>query len=192
MATHTPWGDSQSSQKLAPGIITYSTAGHGGIHLSPSLNAQVAECWRRKDGWYEEDLDWAIVAFHFPDVFSKDLAYAKGVLRDWYPDEYQQVTGETLTPETSLKLRDRAFREATKDKLVALAAFGATGAPNSAIPTGMVGVIACRGGLLENFQYASKEMRYFLVDVTEYRTSSPGFVIDESRHVEVPSFHSRD
>jgi len=39
MATSTPWGLSQTARQLTPGIMIYSTAGHGGIHLSPARMA---------------------------------------------------------------------------------------------------------------------------------------------------------
>ncbi len=48
----------------------YSTAGHGGIKLSPERNRVVNKAWRRKGGWYEEDVDAAIVILTFPQYFS--------------------------------------------------------------------------------------------------------------------------
>ena len=93
MSTNTPWGPSQDSKEIAPGIVFYSTASHGGIHLAPTLNAQVADVWRREEGWYEEDCDWAIVAFTFPALFLNAYASAVDTVRHWYPCEYEQVTG---------------------------------------------------------------------------------------------------
>lgn len=72
----TPWGFADRQTELAPGIISYSTPSHGGIQLSPELNAKVpahikAATFNKlgEQGWYEEDVDWAIVAHFFPDAF---------------------------------------------------------------------------------------------------------------------------
>jgi hypothetical protein len=198
MATTTPWGPSQHSEKLAPGIMQYSTAGHGGIHLSPKRNAEVHPAWRIEGGWYEEDLDWAIVAFHFPEAFpnkppvkGKDFrTYVDQTLRNWYPRQYMAVTGLTVTPEESFKLREEAYREAHRDDLVC---FAAAGTWHEAVPEGMVGVFACKGGRLPNGRYADSTIRYFLVPAEEYRAHceshgySMGFVVDPARHQEINS-----
>lgn len=70
MATNTPWGKSQSSDKVAPGIVWYTTASHGGFHLSKKRIEQMPEPYRSfkpfaGEGWYEEDCDWAIVCLCF-------------------------------------------------------------------------------------------------------------------------------
>lgn len=190
MPTHTPWGLSQSSRTLAQGIREYTTASHGGIHLSPRCNAQIAECWRIATGWYEEDCDWAIVAYHFPEAFSGvNFELALQTLKSYKPDEYTLVTGKNVTLEESHKLRERAFREATKDKLVTVAAFGDW---HPKIPKGYVGAIAYKGGRPENGMYAS-DLRYFLVPRAEYHAHQQsvvymGFTIDETRHQEVEKF----
>src|SRR3990172_8281799 len=67
MATSTPWGTAQQSHQLAPGIMQYYTAGHGGIHLSQGrLKGLPPEFlgWDGKNGqggWYEEDCEAAKV-----------------------------------------------------------------------------------------------------------------------------------
>ena len=33
---HTPWGPPQDVEELAEGVLRVSTAGHGGLQLSPS------------------------------------------------------------------------------------------------------------------------------------------------------------
>jgi hypothetical protein len=64
----TPWGEPQTTEILAPGIVLFTTASHGGIWLSPERNAQVplklkrgSFCGNGLAGWYEEDCDAAIV-----------------------------------------------------------------------------------------------------------------------------------
>lgn len=71
--SHSPWGPIQSATVLAPGIVSVSTAGHGGIWLSPEREAQIPENVRAiarqyaPSPWYEEDCDSAIVALWFAD-----------------------------------------------------------------------------------------------------------------------------
>ena len=70
----TPWGPAQTSEVIAPGITFYSTASHGGFHLSDERNARVSLKLRRSTflqlgmkGWYEEDCDASIVLATFPE-----------------------------------------------------------------------------------------------------------------------------
>lgn len=70
----TPWGQAQHATQIAPGIVQYSTAGHGGINLSIDRLAAMPAGLRQiapfaGPGWYEEDCDWALVALAFPDCF---------------------------------------------------------------------------------------------------------------------------
>lgn len=98
MATSTPWGPAQQSRKIAPGIMEYSTAGHGGIHLSESRLAQLPEGARKPmwagRGWYEEDCDWAVPFLSFPAEFEANLGdryemskrIAEQTIRMYYPE----------------------------------------------------------------------------------------------------------
>lgn len=72
MTVMTPWGAAQTSRTYAEGIVFHATASHGGFHLDAERNARIPEEWRRVDGWYEEDGDWAAVALAFPDLFTQD------------------------------------------------------------------------------------------------------------------------
>ncbi|KAE9708267.1 DUF7007 domain-containing protein, partial [Escherichia coli] len=63
---NTPWGPSQGATVYAEGVVCYSTAGHGGFHLSAERNRSVHPMLLARDGWYEEDEGWAIVAITFP------------------------------------------------------------------------------------------------------------------------------
>jgi hypothetical protein len=86
----TPWGVSYTPETIATGIISHSTASHGGIELSPDREAEVQKkfpgfmpfCGRR--GWYEEDCDWALVAITFPQHFTEEnLANAKRIVESY-------------------------------------------------------------------------------------------------------------
>jgi hypothetical protein len=71
----TPWGQSQYSRRVAPGIVFYGTAGHGGYRLTKAANAKVPAKWRlggEFERWYEVDLGWAPLAVVFPEAFPKD------------------------------------------------------------------------------------------------------------------------
>lgn len=78
----TPWGISQSHHRIADGINSYSTASHGGIELSEERLAAMPAALREflpfagLRGWYEEDVDWSIVALAFPEAFDAKTVYA--------------------------------------------------------------------------------------------------------------------
>ena len=92
MGTWTPWGTSDGSRRYGPGVMSYSTASHGGFHLSPARNANVHEAVRSKDGWYEEDVDWSVVALTFPELFTADdRASARATLRMYYPESWDAL-----------------------------------------------------------------------------------------------------
>lgn len=180
MGTRTPWGTADSSKCLARGVMSYSTPGHGGYHLSSAKNAKVHEAWRRKDGWYEEDCEWSIVALTFPELFTRDLDLARSCAKNWYPDAYTAVTRLPVALEDSSVLRKRAFEAAHASDYVATSAFGdwAVG-----VPDGMVGVFASPGG---KDRAAEK---CFLVPADEYgKRGEFGFVVDVARHAECAAF----
>jgi hypothetical protein len=64
--TSTPWGASQTSKKYAPGIMEYSTASHGGFHLSKSRQQCMPDCLRHaKDEvlFFEKHKDdWIVIS----------------------------------------------------------------------------------------------------------------------------------
>ena len=41
MRKSTPWGEAQNSEEMAPGIISYSTASHGGIWIDKKHQEQL-------------------------------------------------------------------------------------------------------------------------------------------------------
>lgn len=65
---HTPWGEAQSAEVLAPGIVFYSTASHGGIRLSAERQRQLPAGitnWLDTYEWWEEDCDWVVPYLFF-------------------------------------------------------------------------------------------------------------------------------
>lgn len=87
---NTPWGPSQQQETKAPGIISVSTAGHGGYRLSPE---RMMEIERRFPTfipfagacWLEEDCDWAFAAVTWPDLWeARQVYYAvKSILQSY-------------------------------------------------------------------------------------------------------------
>lgn len=66
--TSSPWGRVQSETVYGPGIVSVSTASHGGVKLDRERNALVPVKHRAGDGWYEEDCDWAIAVVACRDL----------------------------------------------------------------------------------------------------------------------------
>lgn len=130
--SRTPWGTAQFVEEIAPGIVSVSCAGHGGVKLSPERNREVHPAFRRSSGWYEEDCEWRAAAAAHPEAFARpdqdpDDVYedAKESLRNWYPDEFTEAFGETADETNSIVMRDRkeradkdAYREAHAEDFV--------------------------------------------------------------------------
>lgn len=100
----TPWGKAQSMKVIAPGIIKYTTASHGGYHLSGDRNEQVSKFLKKQTfgqlgekGWYEEDLDWSIVIATFPQYFNQELLdTAIALLETHHPDAWRRARLENI------------------------------------------------------------------------------------------------
>lgn len=101
--SRTPWGTAQWVSHPAPGIVQASTGGHGGVKLSPERNRQIPPELRRKAGWYEEDCDAAIVGMYHPEAFPHlgDDYDHRASVKEWFPDDYETATGETVTADES-------------------------------------------------------------------------------------------
>lgn len=67
----TPWGESDDDgQKLADGIIAYTTPSHGGIYVSPDRVNKIPPNVKPFTGnrsWWEEDCDWCVPFIVFQD-----------------------------------------------------------------------------------------------------------------------------
>ena len=71
---NTPWGKPQNVETIAEGINFYSTASHGGYHLSHARMNQVPIYLQNTfagGAWFEEDCDWSIVALVFESDFRR-------------------------------------------------------------------------------------------------------------------------
>ncbi|MAZ85051.1 DUF7007 domain-containing protein [Pannonibacter phragmitetus] len=170
---YTPWGPSQGATVFAEGIICHSTAGHGGFHLSGARNASVDSRLRKKDGWYEEDAEWAIVAITFPHLFTGfERRCAEQTLKDSWPDAWEAIFGTVLQPGESREKDRRAFEALHRGDWVVVSAI------SSEHHDGFVEVVATLGG----GRGEGIERRRFLVPAGEYEVGRFGFVVDPARH----------
>jgi len=102
MPAHTPWGMSQDSDKIADGIVFYSTASHGGYKLSPARMTEFIiqfPDFRTFAGgsWFEEDCDAAMVPVAFPDCFPTDqVSMARDCVRSMGRHGYERFAGLDL------------------------------------------------------------------------------------------------
>lgn len=102
---NTPWGLSQHETPYADGVVLYSTASHGGFHLSPEHLAKITPYFinsgdgyfkeNLKNGWFEEDCHWAFVAVTFPELFKpEDVDGAKNTIKAFYPEAFKKMEGK--------------------------------------------------------------------------------------------------
>lgn len=170
---HTPWGTSQGATVYAEGVVSHSTAGHGGFKLSAERNRQVHPVLRAAGGWYEEDEGWAIVGLTFPELFTTlERRHAEHTIKDSWPDAWEAISGTILAPGESRTKDQRAFEvEHAADWIV-------VSAITSDHQKGFVECVATPGGK----RGPSTEERRFLVPAGEYEIGRFGFVIDPDRH----------
>jgi hypothetical protein len=170
---NTPWGPSQGDTIYAEGVVSHTTAGHGGFKLSAERNRMVHPVLRRESGFYEEDAEWAIVALTFPDLFTVfERKCADETVRNCWPDAWEVIFGRVLPPGESREKDRRVFEQHHANDWVVISALRSDHHP------GMTEVIATRGGKRDR----DVQERRFLVPSADYNAGPFGFVIDESRH----------
>ena len=76
--TNTPWGIANYIEPVCDGVVAFYTPSHGGFYVDPDHLHKIPSHWRAasfngqgKKGWFEEDVDWAMVALSFPKGFSQ-------------------------------------------------------------------------------------------------------------------------
>lgn len=195
---NTPWGRSWTCAEIADGITLVSTAGHGGVKLSPERNALVPEAMRQAGGWYEEDCEINFSIWTFPVEFAEwsctqnyptDSPYrdaeaskekAAEAIRQWFPDQWTAATGEVVTADQSHVIKEREFYASHAGDWLTSAAWGDW---HDEVPEGMVGVVARVGGRPNPHGMTG----YFLVPEDEYDARGIAFVIDLERHEAWPT-----
>jgi hypothetical protein len=155
------------------GIVSHSTAGHGGFKLSDERNRHVHPLLRAEGGSYEEDCAWAIVAITFPELFTGfERRCAERSVKDSWPDAWEAIFGVVLGSGESHEKDQRAFHNAHAGDWIVVSAI------SSGHHQGFVECVATPGGR----RGAGTEERRFLVPADEYTVGRFGFIIDPSRH----------
>lgn len=182
------WGKIDYIKEVAEGIQSISTPGHGGYKLDRKRNSMVHPAWRKKGGWYEEDCEYAIVWYTFPEAIvntrehkpmTRDEVISESVytLKNSYPDEYETVTGEKVTAEESRKVAEREFLAKHANDYIVVCAYGDW---HKDVPSGMVGVEATLGG----DRTIHGKRKYFLLPEDEYDTRDQfGYVIKPGANI---------
>lgn len=95
-----PWGAIQSAETLAPGIVSVSTASHGGFWLAPARWAELLQTFPHFVGfaaapWLEEDCDACIAALVWPDEFP--VTFLRAAVQMYSRDgQYQPIVRNWL------------------------------------------------------------------------------------------------
>lgn len=110
----TPWGPSQYETVRAPGVTAYSTAGHGGLHVSDAVLA----LWPPElskyqtfagHGWYEEDCDASIAILAMPHLFDDYAVWAAFKMSQNPHSGLRSATVEFFGTPTGVALMKRAM-----------------------------------------------------------------------------------
>ncbi|MCZ4587653.1 hypothetical protein O4328_28865 [Rhodococcus opacus] len=169
-----PWGAVQYGSVLVDGIITVSTAGHGGVRISAERLRQMPVALRLgRRRWFEEDCEAALVGVAFADELTLDDHRRESMaasVANWFPDKWEAHFGRTLEPGQSYVRDKENFEAATVNQLVADSALGDW---HEDVPEGMVGVTAHRRSDGTRGRYLVAADRYA-------KRGQFGHVIDES------------
>lgn len=162
-----PWGKIQHVQRVADGVWIVSTPGHGGIKLCRALNRKMGRA-ALPGGWYEEDCAAALPIVAFPELFQPNQhAPAVQSAKEWFPDEYEALTGVRPFLRESRRLRERDYRERHRGKLFLVSAFSSSlSYLPKPIPAGHVVVCATVDGSRER---GTRE-HWFLLTEDLYRS----------------------
>lgn len=118
----TPWGRSQETTRISQDITRLSTASHGGYHCTGQAQRTIETAvpdfkpWAGR-GWYEEDVDWAVVAVMHDAWF--DAAAIDQAVRtlsrrregDYLTPVREWLAGDSQNA-TIVRLRAQAYAEA--------------------------------------------------------------------------------
>lgn len=91
LASVTPWGVVLAQEDVQPGITWVSTNSHGGYHLSPQLNTKIPRSVRRRNGFYNQDVEAALPAYFVMNIAPGMKANALLMIETNYPDVYVEI-----------------------------------------------------------------------------------------------------
>ena len=72
-----PWGEVQNARHVGGGVYCVTTSSHGGIYVPKTMLCEmpdVLRCNQYSGGgqWFEEDVEWALLAAWRPDLFGAE------------------------------------------------------------------------------------------------------------------------
>jgi hypothetical protein len=158
------------------------TPGHSWLKLSPAELKRIPECARRAD--YEEDCEWSLAVVALPELASNPRLFEGGdpaailerammICRDWYPDIYEELTGEKATVDNSRKRQQQNFDQVNAVKYVVI----------SASPSEEPGKVLCFATL--GGQRKGVVGKWFLVDKDKYHARGEfGYVITDEFEIQ--------
>ena len=200
---NTPWGPKQSESIACivdEQFYFVHTAGHGGLWLTPRQRKALPPLLQAYGAtgnavWWEEDCKACVPLWYListKECLSTDFDLTpdektffdicERSVKDWEPDIYEALSGQTLMPEESSSRTEKRYYTENMGKLISRSAWGDWA---NWVPKGMVGVAAYPA---ECFIGASPGMqaRFFLVPKSEYDARERlGIVIDPTCHQEV-------
>lgn len=170
----TPWGQSQSSEVYADGVVFHSTASHGGFKLDRAHNARMPAALRVAGAGMRKIVNGRRSRRDSPISSPPMNGVMQKTLRDYYPNCWEAIHDRFLAPGESVENDRRLFGEKHRHDWVVVSAIRSTEHPE------MTDCIARLGGRRDH-----GDERRFLVPSDEYAAGRFGFVIDEARHLEV-------
>ena len=167
------------------------TPGHAWLYLSSDELARMPEIARRPG--YEEDVEWTIAVLALPELAENKklfgagkeatLQMARELCRDYYPDIFQQLTGEKATPENSRARAEAKFNQDHANDWVVIVAYGDW---KEGVPKGFVLGEATLGGKRKNIP-----LRSFLIPQERYTERGPFGYVVQSDDKEVNQVNTR-
>lgn len=127
MKKQTPWGYAQHVREIAPGIISHSTASHGGLELNQERWSEFRKVFPAfkpwaGDGWLEEDCDCVLAPLVWPDLFGDEQVFhsVDFALTPLTPGDYMKEPREWLLSPAGAEVlaRHERFKAAVADQWI--------------------------------------------------------------------------
>lgn len=176
-----PWGTITDIDYGGDGIRLVSTASHGGTWVPPELNRLIPEPLRKRNGWYEEDCEARIPAFFFAqqhlavypgNTLEEFSAFSMEGVKYWFPEQWEQASGEKVSAAESPKVKQREFEAAHADTPIEVGIARPEGHPNIV--------------LVEATRPADGKTGTFVVPKEEVSSGGGRFLPDPARHPVLP------